>query len=290
MTREVIMYIIFMKKLLFIHWNIIRDNGNYIVLPCQDLHFSLLKRYGSLFDEVLVILHIDNIHDIVSIHSCKVDFDKIFKNKVHFKVEKNTPNCDNTTFEKYFLPIVNKVPNEYSVVYYIHNKGITHDFTVSMKLWIASLYYYNFERFNEHCQYLEDDTVVVGGPMFVGQLDISNYNTVRFSNNSEPFSINWHFTGSFYGISPNNLFLYCKKENIEIPHRINGNVEMHFPSFVKKEFVKTDSLCKEIALIKDENGHLLPEINPYLIFSNLIQDNDMIDIDTINALVKNDKS
>ena len=59
---------------------------------------------------------------------------------------------------------------------------------------------------------------------------------------------------------------------------------------VKKEFVKTDSLCKEIALIKDENGHLLPEINPYLIFSNLIQDNDMIDIDTINALVKNDKS
>ena len=93
-----------MKKFLFIHWNILYGDNGYYLSSIQELHIQLLTRYASIFDDVVVSLHSRDIHDIVTLHNAKIMFDKIFGNRVSFKIVRYSETNAIDTFERYFIP------------------------------------------------------------------------------------------------------------------------------------------------------------------------------------------
>ena len=229
-----------MKRLAFIHWNILYEEGKYVLSYVQELHMFLLKRYAHVFTDALVVLHTNDIHDIMTIHTVKVMFDKVFNGNVKFIVSKNSLDCECQTFKNYFLPIVLDKYNEYDLVYYIHNKGVFNAHTDNIRVWIASLYYYNFEYFNEHLNAgLSDANIFITGGHLVSAKDkvgldedggFGYIEDERVSDYCATTEIEHHFSGAFFGIFPKNYRKYYQSN--KLPKSDIRNVivstEMHF--------------------------------------------------------------
>lgn len=256
-----------MKNLLFIHWNILYQNGEYICPDIQQLHKNLMKTYRHLFSDVIVVLHTDNYHDINVIHNVKLEFAKIFRS-VKFKVKKNFNNISsyNDTFVEDFLPLIEKHKDEYDLIYYIHDKGIHHHQLTgaqkNIKYWVASLYYYNFNYLVEHLNNLSDEQFIIGGCL--------NEETITSAllRIDEEFSIDYHFSGSFYGIAPNRYYNFVKHHNIDL-YALIGTPEFHFFTNIAYENILHDT---HINVIKS-NMFANPEDNFYLNAENIIKNN-----------------
>jgi hypothetical protein len=213
------------------------DNG-YHLTYIQELHLQLIRRYRTLFDEAMVILHTKDIHDISTTHKVKAMFDKIFCGNVKFEVVKNSASSEVDTFRRFFLPIIIDKYNDYDLVYYIHNKGVAQDHTNNMRVWISTLYYYNFEYFNEHLLAGQEssDIFITGGLMLHTPFDmklhrcIDNHNNV--STDCENFTTSYQFVGGFFGIFPANYRKALLKEHsglkIEEMYKVACTPELHF--------------------------------------------------------------
>lgn len=226
-----------MKKLLFIHWNIMYGDNGYHTTYIQELHLQLIRRYRSLFDEVRIVLHTPDIHDISTIHHVKVMFDKIFGNKVKFNVSKNSETSEIDTFKRYFLPIVLGEYNSYDLVYYIHNKGVTQPHTNNMRVWVAGLYYFNFEHFSEHVNVGQDnqDIFLTGGLTLHAPLDLNTThyldNSNRISKEVENVNTSYQFVGGFFGVFPKNYRKTILREfegSKDDLYKVAGTPEIHF--------------------------------------------------------------
>ena len=130
-----------MKKFLFIHWNILYGDNGYYLSHIQELHIQLLTRYASIFDDVVVALHSRDIHDIVTLHTAKVMFDKIFGNRVSFKIVRYSETNAIDTFERYFIPTVLDNYDEYVTASYINDNGAFEQHTNNIRVLVSSLYY-----------------------------------------------------------------------------------------------------------------------------------------------------
>lgn len=251
-----------MKRLLYINWNVIGDSFTYL----QEVHFRCLKKYNTLFDEVLVIINTDDIHNINFIHTTKREFDKIFGNRVRFKVEKNYDDQDNKMFERYFLPLINKYPNEYSMIYMMNDvKSMyseTKEHSLNNKLWIAAQYYLNFEYFSEHVDALLNKDYCISGSLL--------YN---FKFNDGNYTITKHFSGGCYGISIVNMIKQYNKNSDLDRYKVRFSPESHFFTFIDYDKIHSDSHMKSVDVNNEDDNIMPPALNPFMNMYNILKDN-----------------
>ena len=190
-----------MKKFLFIHWNILYGDNGYYLSSIQELHIQLLTRYASIFDDVVVALHSRDTHDIVTLHTAKVMFDKIFGNRVSFKIVRYSETNAIDTFERYFIPTVLDNYDEYVTASYINDNGAFEQHTNNIRVLVSSLYYYNFEYFNDlmlEASHL-NDTFITGG--LLAKVPVEN--------------TQYHFIGGFFTVLVKNYRKYYLENGID---------------------------------------------------------------------------
>ena len=205
-----------MKKFLFIHWNILYGDNGYYLSSIQELHIQLLTRYASIFDDVVVALHSRDIHDIVTLHTAKVMFDKIFGNRVSFKIVRYSETNAIDTFERYFIPTVLDNYDEYVTASYINDNGAFEQHTNNMRVLVSSLYYYNFEYFNElmlEASHL-NDPFITGG--LLAKVPVEN--------------TQYHFIGGFFTVLVKNYRKYYLENGIDkkILYLAYKSPELHY--------------------------------------------------------------
>ena len=250
-----------MKRLLYINWNIIGNSFTYL----QEVHFRCLKKYNTLFDEVLVVINTDNIHDINFIHDTKRKFDEIFGNRVRFIVENNYDDQDNKMFERHFLPLINRYPNEYSMVYCMNDIKNLYEqgekYALNNKLWIAAQYYLNFEYFSEHVDALLNKDYCITGSLL--------YN-FKFSDGV--YTIDKHFSGGCYGIGIVNMIKEYNKHKDLDRYKVRYSPESHFFTFIDKDKIHSDSHMKSVDVNNEEMNIMPPVLNPFKNMYNILKE------------------
>ena len=224
------MYIIYMKRLLYINWY---DEDSIL----HEIHYKCLCKYNSLFDEVFIVINTRNRHDTNRIHNIKNSFDVIFNNRVSFKVEQIYDDQENIMFETYFLPLIDKYPNDYSIIYFINDEtfnmkdALQKDYcSLNFKLWTAANYYFNFENINEHMDaLLNKEYAITGGIHYKIKMNYGDY------------SVNEFFPGCFYGINVVNLLKLYNEKNITDRYKTFINPELHFFTFIPENKIHSDS-------------------------------------------------
>lgn len=226
-----------MKRLLYINWY---DEDSDL----HEIHYKCLKKYNTLFDDIFIVINTNNRHNVKRIHDIKNSFDVIFKNRVSFRVEQIYDNQENNMYETYFLPILDKYPNEYSIVYFINDDTynfkdvLKKDWCVNnLKLWTAANYYLNFENIQEHLDaLLNNDYVITGGIHYKINLTYDEY------------FINEFFPGCFYGVNVVNLIKTYNEKNITERYKTFISPELHFFTFIPENKIHSDSKIKTLII------------------------------------------
>lgn len=187
-----------MDKILFIHWNIYyKDNEEFYISEIQQLHLNLLKQYSALFNKVIIVLHTKDIHDITTIHTVKVVFDKIFNYKLVFYVEPYKYESYIKTFNDYFLPILNNEYANTSLLYYVSDFGEIND-----------------EQIDVHKQIIENEYTLNFKNLYDTISDFERNYTSFTCGNIYVVDNNKKATNPIFGISPKNYRIYCMQNNI----------------------------------------------------------------------------
>lgn len=161
-----------------------------------DYHFACLKRFNNVFDEVLIVLSVDDITDYDYINSLKIKFIEIFKytKTLTFKVYKNDYYYREALAFK--NEIVDTISTSDSLTFFAHSKGFTNDFNENLKYWTCAMYYFNLRDIEEVKTNLTTEITVF-------------YSYLVMRGSEIPTKYKWHFPGTFYWI--NCPFLYLDK-------------------------------------------------------------------------------
>lgn len=178
-------------------------------------HFACLKRYMNMFDDILIIIAVDDVNNkelINYIENIFINFG-VYKN-ISFKIYKNDPYLREAIAFK--NEIVDTLDTSEYLTFFGHSKGFTNIFSGALKYWVLSMYYFALEDIEEVKRKMIDGLCVFYG-----------FAIMRGSCVSSKYK--WHFPGSMFWIN-------CPHLNMEYGNQIPklGNrsyVEM-FPGSV----------------------------------------------------------
>lgn len=159
-------------------------------------HLVCLKKYNKIFDEVLIVIAVDDENDLEYINSLKIKFLQIFDSckNISFKIYKN-----NTYYREaiaFKQEIIDTLPQSDTLTFFGHSKGFTNEFTEQLKKWVCAMYYFSLR-----------DPDKVKHDLMVELSIFYGYMVMRGSEISSKY--NWHFPGSFYWI--NCPYLHMEK-------------------------------------------------------------------------------
>jgi hypothetical protein len=118
----------------------------------NEIHFKCLEHYKNIFNDVKICISTNDINDVVLIEKVEKKFFDIFAGlpiELGFQVQKNDVNYQESLFFK--REIVDKL-NNYDLVFFAHNKGITnvkkYDINNIYK-WVVGMYYFSLNFFED---------------------------------------------------------------------------------------------------------------------------------------------
>lgn len=179
-----------------------------------DYHFACLKQYINLFDDIVILLAVDDIYDVEHINNMErlfLDFN-ISKN-ISFKIYKNNPELREA--EGFKKEVVDKLYDTDQLVFFAHSKGFTNIMSPSLKYWIAAMYYFNLSDIYSVKHYLRNDLAMFYGHVAMRGPGVSN-------------KYNWHYPGSFYWLNPSSIAAEAK----HIPNITNRFYAEMFPGMI----------------------------------------------------------
>ena len=204
------------------------------------LHFKCLSHYTGIFDEVKIIIAVDD-KDRYMVNDVKKKFVDCVKSKVlTFKVVENDRYCEGGTFKR---EVADKLDKYDGLVFFGHNKGVTCMSTKgdydkeSLAIWITAMYFYGLEFMDDVEKKLVVDTVrtIYGTFLMQGEW---------FANASHSF-----FSGTFYWLNPGRVMKWAKK----IPEIYDREYAEWFPGEVFGEDITyyLASRCEYILMTSD---------------------------------------
>lgn len=204
------------------------------------IHFKCLSHYTKLFDEVKIVIAVDDENRHLVNDVKKKFIDCIKSETLTFKVVKNDYYCEGGTFK---TEIVDKLDSYDGLVFFGHNKGVTcmstkGDFNEdSLALWITAMYFYNLEFSDDVEKKLLVDAVrtIYGVFLMKGEW---------FKNASHCF-----FSGTFYWLNPGRV----KKWSLKLPEIYDREYAEWFPGEVFGEEITyyLGSRCEYILCPED---------------------------------------
>ncbi len=181
-------------KLKFVYW-FYAPNREFPII--YKYHFACLRRYINVFDDILIILAVDDTNDIAYINKLeKMFLDLNIGKNLSFKIYQNDPIFREALGFK--NEIIDNLYNSKELVFFGHSKGFTNILSPSLKYWIAAMYYFNLSNIDKVKYHLMEDL-----SMFYG------YTVMRGAAVSNKY--NWHYPGSFY-------WLNCPAIAAEVKH------------------------------------------------------------------------
>lgn len=172
-------------RLKFVYWFYAPKEDEFPLI--YKYHFACLKRYINIFDDILIILAVEDVNDVEYINKLERKFlDLNIGKNLSFKIYKN---------DSYFREaigfkneIIDKLSTSEDLVFFGHSKGYTNIFSQSLKYWVAAMYYFSLNDIEKVKQNLVSDL-----SMFYG------YIAMRGSAVCSKYK--WHFPGSFYWLN-----------------------------------------------------------------------------------------
>lgn len=207
-----------MKKTL-VYYNFVSKNKNL-----SNFHYSLLREYAYIFDELKFCISIDDIDDKESILEIEKEILDIFginSIKITFYVIKNDKLFCEANF---FYEEVAKKMNEYDLVFYAHGKGMqTGKDEESIKHWICSMYYYCLNFMEEVEQKLSYNTKYYSYGHFLFDQFNHYYNESYFKN---------VYCGTFFWMNAKKIHNYMIDYRISIPKPTDRYFSENFLSLI----------------------------------------------------------
>lgn len=168
----------------------------------NDVHFKCLRHYAHVFDEVKIVISVDEENRYMVNDVKKKFIDCIDSKVLTFKTIDNDGYCEGGTFKR---EIVDRLAKYDGLVFFGHNKGVTcmstkGDFDEdSLSMWITAMYFYNLEFIEdvEKKLVLEAARTVYGTFLMQGEW---------FANASHTF-----YSGTFYWLNPGRVLKWAKK-------------------------------------------------------------------------------
>lgn len=207
-----------MKKTL-VYYNFVSNNKTL-----TELHFSLLREYAYIFDEVRFCISIDDTEDKDTIQSIEEKILDIFSVRsipVIFYVIKN----DKTLCEApFFYNEITKKLNEYELVFYAHGKGMqTGNNEESIRHWITSMYYYCLNFMDEVEEKLVKKSAYYSYGHFLFNKFSHFFNEAHFRN---------VYCGTFCWINAKKLCDYMEDQSILLPKPSDRYFSENFLSLI----------------------------------------------------------
>ena len=156
-----------------------------------------LKYYKDVFNgQKIIFISGENLTDYFKEKSVKL-FNFLKEIDIYF-VQNNSNNRES----EHFIESIKKIKNEDSITFYAHNKGSTHSMSYSLKIWIASMFYFNLSK-----NYLKE----VKNNLILGEYVFSGIYKKIYSF----FGSDWHYSGAFFWFNTKRLLEKKNWENID---------------------------------------------------------------------------
>lgn len=199
-------------KLRFVYYFYVPKNKEFPEI--YKYHFACLKRYLNLFDDIIIILALDDPNDKDLIHYIEDIFIKMIYKNISFKIYKNDPYLREAIAFK--NEIVDTLPISEYLTFFGHSKGFTNIFSNALKYWILAMYYFALEDLdNVKKKMIEGLCVFYGFAIMRGSCVSSKYK--------------WHFPGSMFWINCPHLYMEYRDE---IPNLGNRSYVEMFPGSI----------------------------------------------------------
>lgn len=210
------------KKRLVFHFYIPQEGYK---TNSNELHLRCLKRYSSIFDEVVIVISHDEDLGPNEIINLEKELVEIFnQNKVSFKTAKNTYLRDSKTF---YDEIATKMDKLDGITFFAHNKGLTNissgnfDKELIYK-WVVALYYGCLEFIEEANYSLTEHRQFAYGTLF-DIIDVSSIKEEWLHDiiYCDLGKYSYHYTGTFFWMNTQCLKGFMDRKGIKIPNVVD---------------------------------------------------------------------
>lgn len=234
-----------------------RENFNSLT---NQIHFTCLKRYKHVFDDIIICISVDDIYDTFLIKKIQIKFLNLFyvegsKNpNISFKIYENESEYCESKF--FYNEVVLKL-NTYDLVFFAHNKGLTNPINDKTREnlfhWIISMYYHNLKNIKEINEILFNRYFISYGAFLLKER--GRYITTK--ENDKPFM---YYCGTFQWINGKRLHNIIHQNGIKIPE-LDGR---HYAeSFIGSLDTNRMSCVNQLFLEQDTESHMLEECTRY---------------------------
>lgn len=198
------------NKLRLIFSYYITPNGELTYI--HKLHLYLLRKYAYIFNNIDMILVIDDLNNIDAINMHKQYIQDILNvNYINFIIEQNDSYLrEGKVYVKYVIDKLDEYAINDDLIFFGHTKGLTNENLENTKIWISLMYYMNLEYLYE----------VIGKLLDTSRDDFKDYicygTIYNNHHNTTITKYTWMYTGSFHWINPKRLLDFININNIDI--------------------------------------------------------------------------
>lgn len=166
-------------------------------------HLKCLEHYAHIFDEMLFVLSVDNIHTDL-IHEWEEKLIKLHrKGTISFEVHLNNEFRETDAFKRH---VVDNLGEE-KLVFFGHGKGITNIENYPAEAiykWIAGMYFYNLNFMKE----VEDALI---------NHKFMSYGSFLTQNKDEQTKYDWYYIGTFLWLNSGKIKNYIENNFVNLP-------------------------------------------------------------------------
>lgn len=169
------------------------------------LHLILLSKFIHIFNDIDLILLIDDNTDIDSLKNLIIEY--LQRNDINFIIRQNNSFYrEGIVYKEFIIDKLNEFKDN-ELVFFAHTKGVTNELNINnVKLtvtWITLMYFLNLYYGDFDVELISNNNVCYG--------TLYNY------DDSNLTKYHWQYTGSFQWINPKRL--YEKIENKDLIYR-----------------------------------------------------------------------
>ena len=211
-----------MKKKLVFHFYF---GDEWKTNPIVKIHLNCLRHYCNIFDDVEIVIAVNNPKDKKKTREIKETILRyIDNNRISLIVEENTPLREAKTF---YNEVLNGDEQYNGIIFFGHSKGYSNlngeNNKDAIVEWICGLYFLSLEFADEAYKKLAYGTEKNNGVCYGSFLQITDNGMVH----SE-----YPYSGTFYWINVNTI----KHNDFKIPFLDNRFYAEKFPSDLNKKF------------------------------------------------------
>lgn len=213
------------KKMLFYFY----ANDDFENLNSNKIHFNCISHYAHIFDEIEIVISIDNISDFNLIKRIKKYFVEniLFLGDMAFLIRQNTPYCECKVFREELLL---KEQNYNGLIFFCHNKGTTNyeQFKNALDIWLTGAYFFSLEFIEE-----VEKALIFYNNFFYGSYPMADVNNSgKILNKYNAF-----YTGTFFWINLLKHIKLCNSCEIDylLPMDSRGYAEEYCGNFYNFE-------------------------------------------------------